>query len=56
MKNKKIIITLLISILFIICLTIKVEASYSASSQTVNSGASVSITIKSTQKLENFDI
>jgi len=54
-KNK-ILTALLISILFICGISGKVEAAYSATSQTVNSGDSVSITIKSTDKLENFDI
>jgi len=54
--NKKILITLIISILCICCISAKVEAAYSATNQTVKSGESVSITIKSTEKLENFDL
>lgn len=55
-KNKKIILTLFITLLTIFCISGTVEASYSASGKTVKSGASVSITITSTEKLENFDV
>ena len=54
--NKKIILTLFIMLLTIFCISGKVEATYSATSKTVKSGANVSITIKSTEKLENFDV
>ena len=54
--NKKIIVTLIISILFICCINGNVNAAYSATNQTANAGESISITIKSTEKLENFDI
>ena len=53
--NKKITIILLIA-LAIVGINLKVEAAYSASNQTVNSGAGISITIKSTEKLESFDV
>ena len=54
--NKKIILTLFITLLAVFCISGKVEASYSAASKTVKAGANVSITIKSSEKLESFDI
>lgn len=54
--NKKVLLTLFITILAIFCISGKVEATYSASSKTVDSGASVSITVESTTELENFDV
>ena len=54
--KRKILFVLFFILTFIFCVNNKVEASYSASNQTVKSGESVSITIKSTTKLESFDI
>ncbi len=54
--KKKILSIIFLSILFILCLNTKVNASYHASDKTVNSGANVNITITSTKGLENFDV
>lgn len=56
MKNKILKITLLFVVILLGLLTVEVNAAYKSNDPTVTSGGTITITVKSTESLENYDI
>lgn len=56
MKSKILRIALLFVIILLGLLTVKVNAAYKSNDPTVTSGGTITITVKSTESLENYDI